>query len=113
LNAAQLPMRVETMGTVWTLNFLRPGRYHWLLQYYLREAGLALSWVGTGRFIFTLAHTEADLAAITAAFMQGAQRFAADGWLWLPPGVESRQMARRLRRSVFKEILAQRMASGR
>jgi glutamate-1-semialdehyde 2,1-aminomutase len=26
-----------------------PSRYNWMLQYYLRAEGLALSWVGTGR----------------------------------------------------------------
>ena len=30
----------------------QPSRYNWMLQFYLRAHGLALSWVGTGRLIF-------------------------------------------------------------
>ena len=32
-------------------------RYNWMLQYYLRSEGLALSWIGTGRLIFSLDYT--------------------------------------------------------
>mgnify|MGYP001765800174 CR=1 FL=1 len=113
LAAADLPMRAEAMGTVWTLTFQRPSRYHWLLQFYLREAGLALSWVGTGRFIFTLAHTDAEMAAITSAFVGAAQRFEADGWGWQPPEISNGDAARQLRRGVLREVLAQRWKTGR
>ena len=33
-----------------------------MLQYYLRAEGLALSIVGTGRFIFSLNYSDADFA---------------------------------------------------
>src|SRR5262249_53482455 len=46
---ASLPVRVVHLGTVWTVLFTEPGRYNWLLQYYLRAEGVTLSWVGTGR----------------------------------------------------------------
>ena len=39
-----LPMRVDNLTTVWTVLFTRPGRYHWMFQYYLRAEGLSLSW---------------------------------------------------------------------
>ena len=38
-----------------------PSRYNWMLQYYLRAEGLALSWVGTGRLIFSLNYTRRGL----------------------------------------------------
>jgi glutamate-1-semialdehyde 2,1-aminomutase len=44
-----LPVRVVHLGTIWTVLFSEPGRYNWLLQYYLRAEGVTLSWVGTGR----------------------------------------------------------------
>jgi len=106
LAQANLPMQAEAMGTVWTLNFSRPCRYHWLLQFYLREAGLALSWVGTGRFIFTLAHTEADLAEITTRFVQAARQFEADGWVWLPDAPDP---ARLFKRQILKEMVLHRL----
>ena len=52
LRAADLPVRVANLSSVWTLHYTQPSRYNWMLQYYLRAEGLALSWVGTGRFIF-------------------------------------------------------------
>jgi len=38
--------------------FKQPGRYHWMFQYYLRAQGLSLSWVGTGRCLFSLDFTD-------------------------------------------------------
>ncbi|NDA55250.1 MAG: aminotransferase class III-fold pyridoxal phosphate-dependent enzyme, partial [Betaproteobacteria bacterium] len=54
LREAQLPVQVAPMASVWTILFEKPSRYNWMLQFYLREQGLALSWVGTGRLIFPL-----------------------------------------------------------
>ena len=49
-----LPVRVMNLGTMWTVLFKEPGRYNWLLQYYLRAEGVTLSWVGTGRCLSSL-----------------------------------------------------------
>jgi len=49
-----LPVRVANLSTVWTVLYTRPARYNWMLQFYLRAHGLALSWVGSGRLIFSL-----------------------------------------------------------
>ena len=40
--------------------YTQPGRYHWMFQYFLRDAGVALSWVGTGRCLFSLDWTQAS-----------------------------------------------------
>ena len=63
-----------------------PSRYNWMLQYYLRAEGLALSWVGTGRLIFSLNYTEADFAAVAERFVAAAQAMQRDGWWWAAPG---------------------------
>ena len=60
-------MRVDNLTTVWTVLFTRPGRYHWMFQYYLRAEGLALSWVGTGRCLFSLDFTPAQPRAAREA----------------------------------------------
>ncbi|MCH3756139.1 hypothetical protein LZC13_11025, partial [Campylobacter coli] len=52
--AESLPVRVANLQTIWTVLYDAPSAYNWMLQYYLREADLALSWVGTGRLIFSL-----------------------------------------------------------
>ncbi len=62
LAAASLPVRVANLSTIWTLYYPQPSGYNWMLQYYLRAAGLALSWVGTGRLIFSLNYSEADFS---------------------------------------------------
>ena len=48
-----------------------------MLQYYLRAEGLALSWVGTGRLIFSLNYTDADFEAVADRFVAAAKSDAA------------------------------------
>ena len=94
--AADLPLRVENLSTIWTIAYRRPSRYHWMLQYYLRDAGLALSWVGTGRLIFSLNYTDADYGAVADRIVAGAQRMRDDGWWWSDPDATSARMRRRV-----------------
>ncbi|UFX49304.1 hypothetical protein HAP47_0033905 [Bradyrhizobium sp. 41S5] len=42
--------------------YAESSRYNWMLQFYLRAKGLALSGVCTGRFIFSLNYTATDFA---------------------------------------------------
>ena len=56
-----LPVAVANLSTVWTVCYTKPSRYNWMLQYYLRGEGLALSWVGTGRLIFSLNYADGRL----------------------------------------------------
>ncbi len=44
-----------------------------MLQYYLCAEGLALSWTGTGRIIFSLNYTEQDLEAVANRFVAAAK----------------------------------------
>jgi glutamate-1-semialdehyde 2,1-aminomutase len=75
-----------------------------MLQYYLRAAGLALSWVGTGRLIFSLNYTEADFDAVATRIVEAAQAMERDGWWWCPEGMTNRTIRRRL----LKEMLQHR-----
>ena len=68
------------MSSIWTVCYTQPSRYNWMLQYYLRAEGLALSWVGTGRLIFSLNYTDADFEAVADRFVAAAESDAA-GWL--------------------------------
>jgi glutamate-1-semialdehyde 2,1-aminomutase len=76
------PVRVSNLGTIWTVTFPAPSRYHWMLQFYLRAEGLALSWVGTGRLIFSLAYGDAEFAEVADRFAAAAKAMAEDGWWW-------------------------------
>ena len=85
LAAEQLPVRVANLSTIWTLYYLGASGYNWMLQYYLRAAGLALSWVGTGRLIFSLNYTDADFAEVADRIVSAAKAMQSDGWWWSPP----------------------------
>ena len=106
LAAEGLPVRVVNMSSIWTVLYTKPARYNWLLQYYLRLEGLALSWVGTGRLIFSLNYTEADAAAVAERFVAGARAMEADGW-WAGPATTNKA----IRRGVLREMLAVRWRS--
>ena len=66
-------MQVANLSSIWTVCYTRPSRYNWMLQYYLRAEGLALSWVGTGRLIFSLNYTDADFDAVADRFVAAAK----------------------------------------
>ncbi|KQM93870.1 glutamate-1-semialdehyde 2,1-aminomutase [Sphingomonas sp. Leaf22] len=103
-----LPVRATGMQTVWTIGYTVPSRYNWMLQYYCRAEGLALSWVGTGRLIFSLNYDDAAFAEVVARFVKAAQACAADGWWWSAPGTTNKM----LRRQVLKETLSRRLGRG-
>jgi glutamate-1-semialdehyde 2,1-aminomutase len=107
LTAAQLPVRVANLSTIWSLYYAVPSRYNWMFQYYLRAAGLALSWVGTGRLIFSLNYTEADFAEAADRILSAAREMQLDGWWWSGPQLTNKS----IRRRVFKEMIQARWAS--
>ncbi len=107
LAEAKLPLSVAHLETVWTILYTRPSRYNWMLQYYLRAEGLALSWVGTGRLIFSLDIDDALFAQIAARIVAAGQKMRADGW-WDGPVATNKQ----LKRQALKESLAARIRGG-
>jgi glutamate-1-semialdehyde 2,1-aminomutase len=96
LQEAALPVQVENLSSIWTVSYSQPSRYNWMLQYYLRAQGIALSWVGTGRLIFSLNYTEADFAAVADRFIAAADAMQRDGFFFVPPGVTDRAIKRRM-----------------
>ena len=106
LAEAGLPVRVAHMSTVWTVLYTKPSRYNWMLQFYLRAEGLALSWVGTGRIIFNLAYDDAAFAAVAVRFVAAAQAMQADGW-W----DGAAQTDKAIRRSILREVAAVRLGA--
>jgi glutamate-1-semialdehyde 2,1-aminomutase len=90
------PLRVEAMSTVWTVLYDVASRYHWMLQFYLRAEGLALSWVGSGRMVFSLDFTDAQFDEVTERFVRACRRMRDDGWWTAPPGLTHRAIRRRI-----------------
>ena len=108
LAAASLPVRVANLSSIWTLYYPRASGYNWMLQYYLRAAGLALSWVGTGRLIFSLNYTEEDFTAVADRIVSAAEEMQRDGWWWS----DSQLTNKAIKRRVLKELIQARWASG-
>jgi glutamate-1-semialdehyde 2,1-aminomutase len=101
LSQAQTPLRVVHMSTVCTVLYTQPGRYHWMLQYYLRAHGLALSWVGSGRLIFSLNYSEAEFDEVARRFVAAARQMLADGWWHAAPGLTRRSIRLGIMREMF------------
>ncbi len=97
LAALGLPVAVANMSTIWTVLYTRPSRYNWMFQYYLRKHGLALSWVGSGRLIFSLNYQAQDFAAVADHFVAAAEEMARDGWWWEGPSMN-------IKRRVLREM---------
>jgi glutamate-1-semialdehyde 2,1-aminomutase len=104
LRDARLPVRVENLSSIWTVCYTQPSRYNWMLQYYLRAEGLALSWVGTGRLIFSLNYSDADFAAVSERFVAAASAMQRDGFWWSSGPLSNRA----IKRHIVRELIAHR-----
>jgi glutamate-1-semialdehyde 2,1-aminomutase len=109
LREAGLPVQVANLSSIWTICYTRPSAYNWMFQYYLRAEGLALSWVGTGRIIFSLNYTDAEVAAVADRFVAAALAMRQGGWWWEDPRVTNRA----IRRRILREMIAQRLSRRR
>ena len=75
-----------------------------MLQFYLRAHGLALSWIGSGRLIFSLNYTDEDFAEVVERFVSAATEMEQDGWWWAD-GAATNQS---IKQSLLKEMLSHR-----
>ncbi len=102
LEAGRLPVRVANLVSIWTICYTEPSRYNWMLQYYLRAAGLSLSWIGTGRLIFSHNYTDDDVAAVCDRIVTAARAMRDDGWWWRTAELSDHA----IRCQVMKETIA-------
>jgi len=96
LRAEGLPVQVSNLSSIWTVGYLQPSRYNWMFQYYLRAQGLALSWVGTGRLIFSVDYTEADFTAVADRFVAAARTMQRDAWWWSDEQLSNKSIKRQI-----------------
>jgi glutamate-1-semialdehyde 2,1-aminomutase len=109
LREEALPVQVANLSSIWTVCYTRPSRYNWMLQYYLRAEGLALSWIGTGRVIFSLNYSQADFDEVAMRFVNAVRTMERDGWFWCDAAATNRSV----KRSILKEMIAHRFKSSR
>ncbi|MEP1449030.1 MAG: aminotransferase class III-fold pyridoxal phosphate-dependent enzyme [Paraglaciecola sp.] len=82
LLAEKLPLKITNMHSILSVIYTLPSRYNWMLQFYLRDAGLELSWTGTGRFIMSLSYSDDEFDAVIDCFVTAAKQMSEDGWWW-------------------------------
>ena len=107
LAAEHMPVRVANLSSIWTIYYVQPSRYNWMFQYYLRAAGLALSWVGTGRLIFSLNYTAEEYEQVADRLVGAARDMQRDEWWWSDATLTNKN----IRRRIFREMLQARWAS--
>jgi glutamate-1-semialdehyde 2,1-aminomutase len=96
-----LPVGVSNLSSIWMIHYTEPSRYNWMFQYYLRAEGLALSWVGTGRLIFSLNYTDADFAEVADRFVAAAGKMKQDGWWWHDASATNKAIRRQILKEMF------------
>jgi glutamate-1-semialdehyde 2,1-aminomutase len=100
---------VANLSSIWTIGYTTPSRYHWMFQYYLRAQGLALSWVGSGRLIFSHNYSDADFEAVALRVIAAARAMLEDGWWWHAPALTNAT----IRRQILRELLTARVREWR
>jgi len=106
LREAGLPVQVAHLSSIFTVLYEVPSRYHWMLQFYLRAEGLALSWVGSGRLNFPINTSEAQFEEVARRFVAAGRAMRADGWWWHAPQASNQA----IRKTLMREALRQRLA---
>jgi glutamate-1-semialdehyde 2,1-aminomutase len=109
LGEAGVPVRVANLLSIWTIGYMAPSRYHWMFQYYLRAEGLALSWVGSGRLIFSHNYSDEDFEAVALRVIAAARAMLEDGWWWHAPALTNAT----IRRQILREMLTARVREWR
>jgi glutamate-1-semialdehyde 2,1-aminomutase len=105
LKAAGVPVQVVNFSSIWTVVYEQPGCFNWLYQHYLRLEGIALSWVGSGRLIFSLNYNDEDFEQVVQRFERAAIAMQSDGW-WL---VASQLTNKSINRRVLRELVQARL----
>lgn len=82
LDNEKLPIRIDNMHSILSVIFTKPSRYNWALQFYLRDAGLELSWIGSGRMIMSFDYTDIEFNNVVTCFTEAALTMKNDGWWW-------------------------------
>jgi glutamate-1-semialdehyde 2,1-aminomutase len=105
LAAAELPVRVAGLASVWTTLYAEPGHYNWMLQFYLRAEGLLLPWTGSGRLVFSHDYTDTDFREVAERFVAAAAAMRADGWWWRDAALTNRSIRLRVLRRLVATAL--------
>lgn len=101
----QLPVKIVNMVSVWTILFTVPSRYNWMYQFYLREQGLAISWVGSGRIIMSHDFSDEEYALVMEKMVTAAEEMESDGWWWKSESVTNKSIKQQVVRELVASLL--------
>ena len=101
LTEAGVPVQVAGMSSVWTVLYTQPACFNWLFQHYLRFEGVALSWVGSARIIWSLNFSDDEFEQVLQCFERAAHAMQADGWWWHDGVSNNKTIKRRLLRELL------------
>lgn len=106
LSQAGLPIRIENIMSICTVIYTRPSRFNWMFQFYLRQEGLLLSWIGTGRFIFSHNYSENEFMEVSDAIIQAAEKMNKAGWWWQSKKVSNQSISQQMLKAILKKKLS-------
>jgi glutamate-1-semialdehyde 2,1-aminomutase len=90
----QLPLKVTNIHSILSLAYTLPSRYNWMLQFYLKNHGIELSWTGTGRLIMSFSFSDEDFNQVVECFVSAAQQMQRDAWWWQSPQLSNKAIKR-------------------
>ena len=64
-----------------------------------------MSWVGTGRLIFSLNYTDADFGEVADRFVAACEKMKRDGWWRQDAALTNKNIKRR----ILKEVVARKL----
>eukprot|EP00930_Biecheleria_cincta_P037709 TRINITY_DN2590_c0_g1_i2.p1 TRINITY_DN2590_c0_g1~~TRINITY_DN2590_c0_g1_i2.p1 ORF type:complete len:623 (+),score=129.39 TRINITY_DN2590_c0_g1_i2:65-1870(+) len=99
------PLKLTNWFSVWSMLYTTPGRFHWLFQYFLKDAGVNLSWVGTGRLLFSLEWKKADYDRLLDRLLVACEQMQKGGWWEEPKANIKSKLCIEIGTAVFKNLL--------
>jgi len=106
LQANNLPIKITNMHTILSVLYTKPSRYNWMLQFYLKAAGLELSWLGSGRMIMSFNFTEDEFEEVCNRFIEAALAMKNDGWWWQTHVTSEQLTNKKIKRQFLFDMFA-------
>merc|ERR1712176_450295 len=104
------PIKLVNWFSVWSILYTLPGRYHWMFQYYLKDEGVNLSWVGTGRLLFSLNWETSDYERLLERLLRACEAMKEGKW-WEPVANPSKNIKGKLMMEMGKATFKNAMSS--
>lgn len=104
------PIKLVNWFSVWSILYTTPGRFHWMFQYYLKDAGVNLSWVGIGRLLFSLNWEKHDYDRLLERLLCACEAMKQGKW-WEPVANPSKNIKGKLMTEMGMATLKNMMSS--